>query len=93
MKVCNVFELKSPSPKQTQHLMRELMPNQQIMTEQIMEHAQQYIQGDLRKLTFVSNIYKKKPELMTENTICDILHVKSFNEDAKKITQKLINEP
>ncbi len=93
MKVCNIFELKTPTMKQTQHLIRELMPNQQIMTEQISEHAQQYIQGDLRKLTFVYNIYNKKPELMTENTICDILHVKSYNEDAKKITQKLINRP
>ena len=49
-----------------------------------------YIQGDMRKLQFIVNIYKKKPHLMTKETIENIFHIKSYNEDAKKITQKLI---
>ena len=49
-----------------------------------------YIQGDMRKLNFIVNLNNKKPELLTEENIQDIFHVKSFNDDAKKITQKLI---
>jgi hypothetical protein len=52
-----------------------------------------YIQGDMRKLNFIMNIHHKKPELLTEETIQNIFHVKTFNEDAKKITQTLIDRP
>jgi hypothetical protein len=47
----------------------------------------------MRKLQFIVNIYKKKPHLMTKETIENIFHIKSYNEDTKKITQKLINQP
>ena len=52
-----------------------------------------YIQGDMRKLLFVNEILTKKPELITQDTIDNILHVKSYNEDSKKITEMLINKP
>ena len=52
-----------------------------------------YIQGDIRKLNFIINLHKKKPELLVKETIQNIFHVKTFNEDAKKITQSLIEKP
>ena len=54
-----------------------------------------YIQGDMRKLMFVKDIFNKKPELtselLTEEKIKHIFCTKSYNEDSKKITQSLIN--
>ena len=52
-----------------------------------------YIQGDIRKLNFIINLHKKKPELLVKETIQNIFHVKTFNEDSKKITQSLIEKP
>jgi len=47
----------------------------------------------LVKLEFITNIYKKKPELLTEENLTAIFMMKSYNYDAKKITQYLINTP
>ena len=91
MKVCNTFELKSPNTQQMTRLVDYHIPI--IKTPQLKQNIIQYIQGDLRKLDFIINIYKKKPELMNEEIIGTIFHVKSFNEDSKKITQSLINHP
>jgi hypothetical protein len=55
------------------------------------EYIHDYIQGDLRKLLFLTQIWKKTPELLTIETVQNIFHVKMFNEDAKKITWRLIN--
>jgi hypothetical protein len=52
-----------------------------------------YIQGDMRKLMFVYDMFSKKPELMTEQTLNTIFHIKSYSEDSKKITKTLINKP
>ena len=62
-----------------------------ILTTSMKGKVLEYIQGDMRKLNFIIDIYKKKPELMTEETITNIFHTKSFNEDSKKITSSLIN--
>ena len=90
IKVCNAFELKSPTETQSIRLLNHIIPN--IKTN-IKEKIVNYIQGDMRKLFFVENIYKKKPELLNESTIEDIFQKKSFNEDAKKLTQTLLLNP
>jgi len=53
----------------------------------------EYIQGDLRKLAFITKIYRTKPELLTLETMDQIFHIKSYNDDAKKITRSLIDRP
>jgi hypothetical protein len=53
----------------------------------------EYIQGDLRKLDFMQKIYYKNPRLLNEETIQNIFHTKSYSENAKHITQNLINHP
>lgn len=91
MKVCYTFELKKPSSQQINKILGNIIPN--IETKNINETILNYIQGDLRKIMFICNIYKKNPNLLNENTLKNILHLKSYNEDSKKITELLINEP
>jgi len=97
IKVCNTFELKTPTDCQMTQLIQQYIPTLSNIINQeqqdIMNILLKYIQGDMRKLQFIVNIYKKKPHLMTKETIENIFHIKSYNEDAKKITQKLINYP
>jgi hypothetical protein len=50
-----------------------------------------FVQGDLRKLNSIYMLYKNKPELFTFDMIDNILQIKSYNDDTKKITNKLIN--
>jgi SpoVK/Ycf46/Vps4 family AAA+-type ATPase len=88
MKVCNIFELKTPTTHQICNLLDKIAPNIS-MKSNILE----YIQGDLRKLQFIQKLQTKNPELLNENLIKNILHLKSHNEDSKKITQSLINKP
>ena len=93
MKVCNTFELKTPTIPQISTLLNIMTPSLITMKQQYKDTIMKYIQGDMRKLEFVNNILSKKPELMTEETLTHIFHAKSHNEDSKKITQALINCP
>ena len=89
MKVCNTVELKTPNDFQVSNIINKLMPS--ISTE-IKTKLISYIQGDLRKLNNMYNFNKNKPELFTCEIIDDIFQIKSYNDDTKKITNKLINE-
>jgi hypothetical protein len=91
MKACHTFELKIPTKPQMSVLLQTCVPPFPTFDKELQEKIHAYIQGDLRKLLFMYNIWKKKPELLTLETIQDIFHVKMFNEDAKKITCRLLN--
>jgi hypothetical protein len=90
MKVCNTFELQKPTDVQMNRIIHLSIP---VIENGFREKLVKYIQGDMRKLMFVYNIYKKKPAILTEENLDNIFHVKSFNEDSKKITQLLLNHP
>jgi replication factor C subunit 1 len=92
MKVCNVFELKTPTKPQISHLLQVLMPDTTQYAKRKSEIVD-YIQGDMRKVIFIHDIYRKKPEVLNTDVLRDIFQVKTYNEDAKKITQSLINRP
>jgi replication factor C subunit 1 len=92
MKVCNVFELKTPTKPQISQLLKVLMPDTNHYAKRKGEIVD-YIQGDMRKLLFIHDIYRKKPEILNTDVLRDIFQVKTYNEDAKKITQSLINRP
>jgi DNA polymerase III delta prime subunit len=92
IKVCNTFELKSPTKNQMSCLITKIIPTIKD-TESQRELLLNYVQSDMRKLMFVCDIYKKKPNLMKEEILKKIFHTKSYNEDSKKITQNLINNP
>ena len=89
MKVCNTIELKTPNQLEVSNIINKLMPsiNSEIKTKLI-----SYIQGDLRKLNNMYKFNNNKPELFTCEIIDDIFQIKSYNDDTKKITNKLINE-
>ena len=89
MKVCNTIELKTPNQLEVSNIINKLMPS---ITSDIKTKLISYIQGDLRKLNNMYNFNKNKPELFTCEIIDDIFQIKSYNDDTKKITNKLINE-
>lgn len=89
MKVCNTVELKTPNELQVSNIINKLMPS---ISSEIKTKLISYIQGDLRKLNNMYNFNKNKPELFTCEIIDDIFQIKSYNDDTKKITNKLINE-
>jgi hypothetical protein len=90
MKVCNVFELKQPTSIQINNLLENIQ--QPVIEKPLIPSLLSYIQGDMRKFMFIHNINKKKPELMNIDTIANIFHNKSFNEDSKTITKTLLNK-
>jgi DNA polymerase III delta prime subunit len=88
MKVCNIVELKTPNPSQILSISNNLFSN---ISEEIMNKLIIYVQGDLRKLNSIYNLYKNKPECFTSQILENIFQIKSYNDDTKKITNKLIN--
>ena len=88
MKVCNTIELKTPSMKQMNDVMKKLMPN---MENELRENVYKFVQYDLRKLKTIYEIYTKNVNILKSNIIQNIFQTKSYNDDTKKITQKLIN--
>ena len=93
MKVCNIYELKLPTNAQITNIITNTIPDFGKINLVPSSNMLSYIQGDLRKLHFIQNIYKKKPELINSDAMNNIFELKSYNEDSKKITQCLINEP
>jgi len=88
MKVCNTIELKTPTTQQISTIVNSLIPN---TDEKRKDMITTFVQGDLRKLNSIYNIHKNKPEFFTNNIIENILQIKSYSDDTKKITNKLIN--
>jgi DNA polymerase III delta prime subunit len=89
MKICNTIELKKPSEVQILNIVNTMLPsiNSEIFTKLI-----NYIQGDLRKLNSMINLYNKNPNIFTIETIDNIFQIKHYNDDTKNITNKLINK-
>lgn len=91
IKVCNAFELKTPTSPQISKLLDITIKRKEIVD--LKPQLLDYIQGDIRKLAFIHNLYEKKPQLLNKETLQNIFQTKSYNDDAKKITQLLINNP
>jgi DNA polymerase III delta prime subunit len=89
MKVCNLFEIKSPSDSQLQFIIKSLMPD---LDDYLMENIITYLQGDLRKLSSIYKIYQNNCSILKNEIVQDIFKPKSYNEDTKEITKKLINQ-
>jgi len=88
MKVCNVFELKSPLPEQMHKILTLSMP---ALDSIIISNVVEYLQGDLRKLSSINTIYQKHQSILKNELIQNIFKPKSYNEDTKEITQKLFS--
>jgi hypothetical protein len=88
MKVCNAVELKTPTHSQIDEIIQNLFTN---IDTNIRPKFVDFIQGDLRKLNSIYNIYKEKHDFFKDDIIENIFQIKSYNDDTKKITNKLIN--
>ncbi len=90
MKVCNVFELNTPTIPQMMRLVNTFYPD---MPENKKDIFVNYANGDLRKFGFLQKLYESKPEMIDQTVLQNILNVKTFNEDTNKITTSLISRP
>jgi len=88
MKVCNSYELLSPTNTQIESLINKVVPS---IESNIKQNLLNYIQGDLRKFNSIINIYNKQNILLKNEIIQDIFQSKTYNDDSKTITQNLIN--
>ena len=88
MKVCNTYELISPTNTQIESLINKVIPS---IESNIKQNLLNYIQGDLRKFNSIINIYNKQNLLLKNEIIQDIFQSKTYNDDSKTITQNLIN--
>ena len=104
IKVCHTFELKTPNKNQMSKIVDSLMPT---LESNLNGYILDFIQGDLRKLTTVYNIYSQDIErneknVKSESNVstghilnCDVIKMifqpKTYNEDSKQLTQKLFS--
>ncbi len=87
MKVCNVYELKTPTKEQTKKIISLSYPS---LNNKYQTALLNYAKGDLRKLHSVFDLLKTKNNSFDES-ILNMLQLKNFNDDAKNTTQMLIN--
>jgi len=90
MKVCNIVELKVPTSLQMNTIVHKIMPD---IETKIIPHINEFVQNDLRKVNTIFNIYKHKQHVLTSEIIQNIFQMKSYNNDTKQITKKLITHP
>ena len=90
MNVCNAVELKTPTKSEITEIIQQIIPDKEA---ELRENIIQFVQGDLRKLNNIYNIYKNNQSILKNEIIQNIFQVKSYNDDTKKITQRLINHP
>jgi hypothetical protein len=88
MKVCNTVELKPLTISQVNQIVQPLFSN---IDTSIKTKIANFVQGDLRKLKSIHNIYTNNPDFLKNEIIENIFQIKSYNDDTKKITNKLIN--
>ncbi len=89
MKVCNTVELKTPTTVQISTFVQTLLPTIDVTTRTNLITC---VQGDLRKLSNIYNLYKSNPSLFNNEIVNSVFQLKSYNDDTKKITQRLIDK-
>lgn len=90
MKVCYTVELKKPTSHQMIKLFDSIIPDiETSLKNKIIE----FVQADMRKLQIIHKLYSENNDILNNDMIQNIFQLKSYNDDTKKITQKLINTP
>jgi len=90
MKVCNVVELKTPTSPQILNIINEIMPG---MEAELKANVIKFIEGDIRKLKNIYDIYLNNKHVLQNNIVRNIFQTKSHNNDTKQIAQSLIQNP
>lgn len=87
MKVCSVFELKTPPSEKIYTIVSELMPN---ISHELHKKISEFLEGDLRKLSLLYNMYTIENTIITTEILDNILKKKSYSEDTKYSAQELL---
>lgn len=90
IKVCNSYELKTPTNTQINNIINVIMPT---LNNELTDSIVKFINGDIRKLNSIYNIYKNQYTILNSNLIQNVFKINTYNEDTKDITKKLINTP
>jgi len=88
MKVCYVYELKTPTVAQMSNIIDMKLP---AIDAAMRKNIITFVQGNLRKLNAVMEMSKKSNTILANNILHAIFQPKTYNEDIKKITEKLMN--
>ena len=88
MKVCELVELKPSTDNQMLNILSNMLP---MINGPLINNLVKFIQGDLRKLNSIYEIYNNQQNILKSEIIQNIFQQKSYNEDTKQITQNLIN--
>lgn len=92
MKVCTVVELKRPSTEEMTALLNAILCETVLEVDhEFVKKAIHYAQGDIRKLKHIASIYKTNPGAVHTDLFDNVFQRMTNNDDAKKITQKLIH--
>lgn len=86
MKVCNVFEMNTPTTQQIERLIDPFYSEKVFSCK---TGVLDYIQGDLRKLKFIENLFRNNANQISEESLHHIFQQKSCNEDSKEMTKNL----
>ncbi len=90
MKVCSSFELKDPTNSQVGDLLDIVLLSNSRVEYELKNSLINYIQGDLRKLKVISEIYVNQQNILKTKVIQSIFQPKTYNEDSKTITSRLL---
>ena len=88
MKVSVPIEIKKPTDTEISNILNILIPN---IEATLKINIVKFIQGDLRKLNHIYNIYKNQESVLKSKVIQNIFQEKNYNEDVKDIIKKLLN--
>ena len=89
MKACVKIEIKSPTIKQIEKICNLII---KPLDDTLLKNIIKYIQGDLRKLDQIYELYSNHESILKNKLITNIFQTKTFNEDTKQITKKLLNK-
>lgn len=87
MKVCTTIEIKIPTEIQIEKIINMLMPK---LENTLLKNMITFINGDLRKVKSTFDIYKNQQTILKNKIINTMFQPKSYNEDTKQITKKLL---
>jgi hypothetical protein len=87
MKVCHIFELKTPLPQQVSTIMTLWCPQLDASIKQELIHN--YINGDFRKMVFIRNLIQNGKHDFIQYLVKPEFQNKFYNEDSKRITKTI----
>ena len=87
MKVCVHIELKQPTNPQILNIIEKVMPE---LENNLKKTITEFLKGDLRKLSSICDIYKNQHSILKNEIVQKIFKPRSYNENTKEITKKLL---